>query len=143
MDPLLERFNRLIKSMFIDEDININFNKTGDFYNEEKDYADAWQELNDFLGSPELKSEKYRKRYKKNQIEPVPPDSLKKDYKNLEVPFGSDLDIIKKSYKQLLIKHHPDKNSFSSESLKISTEKTKTINVSFQRIKAWEIAKRS
>ncbi len=143
MDPLLERFNRLIKSMFVDEDLNINYNKTQNFDNEEKDYVEAWQELNDFLDSPKLGSEKYRKKYNTNQIKPAPPDSLKKDYKNLEVPFGSDLDIIKKSYKQLLKKHHPDKNSFNYEALKISTEKTKTINVSFQRVKAWEIAKKS
>jgi len=138
MDPLLERFNRLIKSMFVDEDINIDLNNN---HFDDSDYSEAWHELNDFLGSSDTGLNNYSK--KTNANSRIPPEVLKKDYKNLEVPFGSDFDIIKKSYKQLIIKHHPDKNSFSSEALKISTEKTKTLNISFQRIKAWELAKQT
>jgi len=140
MDPLIERFNRLIKSMFVDEDINIDLNNNY-FDDNDSDYAEAWHELNDFLGSSDKISGNYSK--KTNANPHIPPEVLKVDYKNLEVPFGSDFDIIKKSYKELLIKHHPDKNSFSSEALKTSTEKTKTLNISFQRIKAWELAKQT
>jgi len=140
MDPLLERFNRLIKSMFVDENINIGLNNNY-FDDNDSDYAEAWHELNDFLDSPDTELNNYSK--KSNANFRTPPEVLKKDYKNLKVPFGSDFDIIKKSYKQLLIKHHPDKNSISSEALKISTEKTKTLNISFQRIKAWELAKQT
>ena len=143
MDPLLERFNRLIKSMFVDENINIDFNRGFDFDTNDNDYAEAWDELNDFLDSSGLESGKYTKKVNTSKKFHSPPEILKKDYRNLEVPFGSEFDIIKKSYKSLLIKHHPDKNSFNSETLKISTEKTKTLNVSFQRIRAWEIAKQS
>ncbi len=143
MDPLFERFNRLIKSMFVDENTDINFNKNSFFDDDGSDYAEAWQELNDFLDSPEYESDKYSKKFIKNKNFLSPPEVLKKDYRNLEVPFGTDFSSIKKSYKNLLIKHHPDKNSFNPEILKLSTEKTKTLNISFQRIKAWEIAKQS
>jgi curved DNA-binding protein CbpA len=61
---------------------------------------------------------------------------------NMGVPFGSDFEITKKAYKKLIRKHHPDNNSKNQESLKKSTEKSKNLNISFQRIKAWELAQK-
>jgi DnaJ-domain-containing protein 1 len=141
MDPILERFNRLIKSMFVDtDDINFGYeNFSSDLNN---DYADAWDELNEFLSSPESESKKYSGSFSDTKKAPIPPEVLRPDYVNLNVPFGSNYSLVKQSYKQLIIKFHPDKNSNSQETMSKATEKTKDLNISIQRIKAWEQAKK-
>jgi curved DNA-binding protein CbpA len=45
---------------------------------------------------------------------------------------------LKKSYKKLLRKYHPDKFSNNPNKLKIATEITKKINESFSRIREYE-----
>ncbi len=143
MDPIIERFNRLIKSMFVDmDDIDLGYD---DFSgSSQNDYADAWEELNDFLSSPagstgtrtsaKYSTESFR--------EPPTPAVLRPDYELLGIPFGADFTEAKKAYKRLIVRYHPDKNSSSAETLTMATEKTKSLNISFQRIKAWEVAKK-
>ncbi len=139
MDPILERFNKLIKSMFIDtDDIDLGYADFSGTSN--SDFKEAWDELNDFLSSPEGYYAK-KTRYNGTYI-PAPPEILRSDYLNMGVPFGADFEIIKKAYKELIRKHHPDKNSKNSESIHKATEKTKKLNISFQKIKAWELAKK-
>jgi hypothetical protein len=67
---------------------------------------------------------------------PKPPDeSLRRDYANLEVPFGASIDVVLSSYKRLMLKYHPDKFAGDPEKQKIALEIAKKINQSFQRIK--------
>ncbi len=131
MDPIIERFNRLIKSMFVDTG-NIDFDHDDFMEGSSADYAEAWEELNDFLSDSTTQSTSI----------PKTPEILRQDYINLEVPFGSDFIITKNAYKKLIIKFHPDKNNSSTESMNVATEKTKNLNISFQKIKAWELAKK-
>ena len=95
MDPILERFNRLIKSMFVDtEDIDFgyeNFSGTSD-----SDFAEAWEELNDFLSSPDGSTSGKAGHTTRPSSIPEPPEMLRPDYKNLGVPFGADFEITKK-----------------------------------------------
>ena len=52
MDPILERFNKLIKSMFVNtNDIDLGYADFSGTSN--SDFEEAWDELNDFLSSPE------------------------------------------------------------------------------------------
>lgn len=106
------------------------------------DYAEAWDELNEFLSSPGVSSGNNPKNTKTNFSIPQPPEILRPDYVNMEVAFGTDFNIIKKAYKKLIILYHPDKNSNTPESLHIATEKSKNLNISYQKIKAWELAKK-
>jgi DnaJ-domain-containing protein 1 len=138
MDPILERFNRLLKSMFVDtDDINFGYNDFSDSV--DSDYAEAWDELNDFLSSPG--SNGFKRSDTFNNSVPATPEILRADYLNMGVPFGSDFTVTKNAYKKLIIKNHPDKNTINSEILNKATEKTKILNISFQKIKAWEQAK--
>ena len=141
MDPILERFNRLIKSMFVDTD-DIDFGNDNFSGSSDSDFADAWDELNDFLASPGENTRNKTRYNSRAAYIPDPPEMLRPDYDNLGVPFGTDFDITKKAYKKLIIKYHPDKNSSSSEEMKRATEKSKNLNISYQKIKAWELAKR-
>jgi DnaJ-domain-containing protein 1 len=65
-----------------------------------------------------------------------PPPDLKQDYANLEVPFGSDIETVRKAYKSLILRYHPDKHAGDPERLRIATEITKKINESFERIRS-------
>ena len=141
MDPILERFNRLIKSMFVDTD-DIDFGYDEFSGNPDTDFADAWEELNDFLSTPGWSAADNRNHTKTTYDIPPPPEMLRPDYLNMGVPFGTDFNITKKAYKQLITKYHPDKNSATPEALHKATERSKNLNISYQKIKAWELAKR-
>jgi DnaJ-domain-containing protein 1 len=71
---------------------------------------------------------------------PRPPadESLRQDYANLEVPFGADIETVKKSYKTLMMRYHPDKHAGNPEKQRVALEITKKINESFERIRARE-----
>jgi hypothetical protein len=67
---------------------------------------------------------------------PRPPDeSLRQDYSNLEVAFGADIEVVRASYKRLMLKYHPDKHAGDLEKQKIALEIAKKINQSFERIR--------
>ena len=55
----------------------------------------------------------------------------KKYYKILELEYGSNFDDIKKSYKKLLKKYHPDLFVNKPEKLKTAQEVTKQINEAY------------
>ena len=139
MDPIIERFNRLLKSMFVDTE-NIDFDNDSFLDSSDSDYAEAWDELNDFLSTPETGRKNSSPKNKPSSI-PLTPEILRPDYLNLKIPFGSDITKVKAAYKNLIIKYHPDKNNTDTESMDKATERTKGLNISFQKIKAWETAK--
>jgi len=72
------------------------------------------------------------------QRRPEPPvdESLRKDFANLEVPFGSDIETVRRSYKALVLKYHPDKFAGDPEKQRVALEITKKINQSFERIRS-------
>ncbi len=125
--------------MFVDTG-NIDFDNDSFPDSADSDYAEAWDELNDFLSTPETRSRNSSSRTNSSSI-PLTPEMLRPDYLKLELPFGSDFTTVKLAYKKLIIKYHPDKNNTDNESMIRATERTKDLNISFQKIKAWETAK--
>ena len=101
---LFKRIENIIKSNMNhkEEDINIDMNSYDDIY-----YSDSKTIPN-----------------KENQLE-------KKYYKILELEYGSDFDSIKKSYKKLLKKYHPDLFQNKPEKLKSAQEVTRQINEAY------------
>ena len=126
--------------MFVDTD-NIDFGYDNFSEGMDKDYAEAWDELNDFLSSPGSVNRKNTGSTGKSASKPKTPEMLRPDYLNMGVPFGSNFTTTKSAYKKLIIQYHPDKNNLNSKSMNKATEKTKKLNISFQKIKAWELAK--
>ncbi len=67
----------------------------------------------------------------------APPESLRKDFAELGVPFGSDEATCKGAYKKLLKVHHPDRHAGHPGNMRKATEKSARINASYQRIEKW------
>jgi len=118
MNQLLTRFYRILKTINFD---NASTNDT--------DYSEAWDELNDFLKDTESLETKWS-----------PPEILREDYRILEVPFGSKFSTVKKNYILLVKKYHPDQFTHNPSRQGEANEKIKEVNISYQRIKAWETA---
>ncbi len=99
-----KRIGNIIKSNINhnDEEINIDINSYDEIY-----YSDS-----KFISDEENKLEK-------------------KYYKILELEYGSDFSSIKKSYKKLLKKYHPDLFHGKPEKLKSAQEVTRQINEAY------------
>jgi DnaJ-domain-containing protein 1 len=65
------------------------------------------------------------------------PESLRRDFRNLEVPIGAPIDEVRKAYKRQIAAFHPDRHSADPEKLRTATEITKKLNQSFQRIRTY------
>jgi DnaJ-domain-containing protein 1 len=99
------------------------------------DLQDAWNELDDFMRTG--KNEEKRQGSRTAPPPRRPPDeSLRRDYANLEVAFGADIETVRKGYKRLIMKYHPDKFGNDAEKQRTALEITKKINESFERIRA-------
>lgn len=70
--------------------------------------------------------------YNDSKTIPNEENNLEKNYyKILELEYGSDFNSIKKSYKKLLKKYHPDLFQNKPEKLKSAQEVTRQINEAF------------
>lgn len=58
-------------------------------------------------------------------------------YANLEVPYGSDLNTVKESYRRLMRKYHPDKHVNDPESEKLATELSQELTRAYAAIEAY------
>ncbi len=58
-------------------------------------------------------------------------------YANLEVPYGSDLETVKKGYRRLMRQYHPDNFANDSEKEKMATELTQELSVAYQQVKEY------
>jgi DnaJ-domain-containing protein 1 len=141
MDQIFNRLANLLRSVFDDDPFDSStIEETKKRYND-PDLAEAWEELDEYLktgrseaGSTNQKqrpTETFSSAYKQDL------EALRKDYSNLEVPFGSPFEEVRKSYKHLLRKYHPDKFANDPNKVKIATEITKKINESYQKLKVF------
>ncbi len=66
--------------------------------------------------------------------EPIRDAKIAGYYANLEIPYGSDLETVKKAYRKLMKQYHPDKFSGDPEKQKTATEITKRLNEAYQAL---------
>jgi DnaJ-domain-containing protein 1 len=63
---------------------------------------------------------------------PGPDDEIRRAYAALEVPPGSDFEIVRKSYRALMRKYHPDKHTGSPEKQKAATELAQRLSEAYK-----------
>lgn len=56
-------------------------------------------------------------------------------YANLEVPYGSDLETVRKAWRHLVRKYHPDLHSADPEKRRIANELTQGLNHAYKELK--------
>jgi len=103
------------------------------------DLRAAWEELEDYLGAGsgagDARSGSGAGGQRQKRPEPPVDESLRQDFANLEVPFGADIETVRRSYKALVLRYHPDRFASDPEKQRIALEITKKINESFERIR--------
>lgn len=55
-------------------------------------------------------------------------------YANLEIPYGSDLETVRRAWRKLVAMYHPDKFAGDPEKQRIATELTKGINRAYEEL---------
>ena len=60
--------------------------------------------------------------------------TLRQYYANLEVPFGADKEEVKKAYRELLRRYHPDKHSGDPEREAVATRLTQELTRAYQEV---------
>jgi DnaJ-domain-containing protein 1 len=113
---------------------------------QDPDLRDAWEELDDYMrggtgqrtkpGDPNRGQSSQDGRRQSRGTRPAADESLRQDYANLEVPFGAGIDTVRRSYKTLMMRYHPDKHAGDPEKQRLALEITKKVNQSFERIRS-------
>ncbi|AEJ19652.1 J domain-containing protein [Gracilinema caldarium] len=155
MDKFFDRLGEVLKT-FLDEDSDRLFRtrQTRRPFSD-PDLDAAYDELEAFLNSGKIDnknnhawadyqrgtddfhsqgSDKQSSRFKQG---PAIPESLRKDFEELGLPFGASEEACKAAYKRLLKIHHPDRHAGHPGNMKKATEKSARINAAYQRIETW------
>jgi DnaJ-domain-containing protein 1 len=61
-------------------------------------------------------------------------DAIRRAYAALEIPAGSDFDAVKRSYRRLMRKYHPDLNAGSPEKQKAATDLTQRLTEAYKTL---------
>lgn len=56
---------------------------------------------------------------------------IRQAYARLELPFGSDLDTVRRSYRRLMRRYHPDRHVADPERERVATEIAQKLTVSY------------
>lgn len=56
---------------------------------------------------------------------------VRRAYARLEVPFGSDLEVVRRSYRQLMRRYHPDRHASDPQRERVATEISQKLTVSY------------
>jgi hypothetical protein len=107
------------------------------------DMQEAWEELDEYMRTGANTESKGRRQQQSARPHPPVDESLRQDYALLEVPFGADIETVRKSYKRMVLAYHPDRFGNDPEKQKIALEMSKKINESFERIRAHHEGTRS
>ena len=110
---------------------------------DDPDMAAAWDELDEFLGGASTEPREGTGGTRgpgggTRAARPDPRESLRDDYRNLEVSFGAPLAEVRAAYRRLIMTYHPDKYADDPGKAKVATEIASRLNDSFNRIKAYE-----
>ena len=105
-------------------------------YRNDPEMRQAWEELERYMNEDPPQTRARPSASQRPGRAPVS-ETLRKDFRNLEVPFGAPLADVRQSYKRLMTAFHPDRHSADPDRFRTATEVTKKLNQSFQRIKSY------
>ncbi|MGO8693119.1 MAG: J domain-containing protein [Rectinemataceae bacterium] len=159
MDQIFDRFERLFKSWVAGTAENSG--ETRDRRSGDPDFEAAMDELDDFLNTDRTATEERERQKARREAEDRarreresrargssssgawagrstgPNPKLVAAYRTLGLEYGVPFDRVKSTYKKLLMKNHPDRNSATPEQMKRSTEISAQLNAAYQRIETW------
>jgi DnaJ-domain-containing protein 1 len=131
MDKFFDRLGDLLQSL-----MGGDSRRSEGYDPRDPDMREAIDELNAYLESGGFDPGQGRHtRGARSRPEPEFADAaLRRDYATLEVAFGAPLSDVRKSYKRLLHKYHPDRFSGDAEKQALANEVTQRLNEAFDRI---------
>lgn len=93
---------------------------------------DQWEEIGTGSGSADTNG----------SSRTAPPSSsqdktIEEYYANLEVPFGSDLQTVRKAYRQLMREYHPDNFADDPQKEKMATQLSQELSVAYEAIQEY------
>ncbi len=109
--------------------------RNGSPYRHDPDLREAWEELENYMSKEETATKLGSSASFASELAGVP-ESLRRDFVNLEVPFGAPLTDVRYSYRKLMTAFHPDRHSADPDRFRTATEVTKKLNQSFDRIQS-------
>jgi len=128
MDKFFDRLRRLLHSL-----LEGDSQSAGYYDPQDPDMRSAIEELDEYLKGGGIAEE--RKDSQKPQARADAVDkALRRDYATLGVAFAAPLSEVRKSYKRLLHKYHPDRFSRQADKQALATEVTQSLNEAFARI---------
>ncbi len=136
MDKFFDRLGDLLRSL-----LEGNSSTAGYYDPKDPDMQAAIEELDEYLKDGGISDEPktgFHRQWKNSgerQARTEGVDAgLRRDYATLEVAFAAPLSEVRKSYKRLLHKYHPDRFSREAEKQALATEVTQRLNEAFTRI---------
>ena len=128
MDKFFDRLGRVLRSLLEGD------SSTAGYYDpKDPDMRAAIEELDEYLKGGGIHDERNDSQEPQARAEGVDKE-LRGDYATLGVAFAAPLSEVRKSYKRLLHKYHPDRFSQEADKQALATEVTQAINEAFARI---------
>lgn len=130
MDRFFDRLGDLLQSLLGSDSLSSRTYDKGD-----PDMRQAIEELDAYL---EGRDRSWQSAGGSSSGSSPPPHSvdeaLRRDYATLEVAFAAPFSEVRKSYKRLLHKYHPDRFSADEQKQALANEVTQRLNDAFSRI---------
>lgn len=97
---------------------------------------DAWKEVEDTLrGSRYRSSRQSQKRSYQRSRQSVSGSTTAHLYAQLECPVGADIDTVRKQYRKLMRKYHPDVHSGDAQKQKLATELSQKLTAAYNELR--------
>ena len=80
----------------------------------------------------------HRKKNHTNQAKSSDQKTIRDYYANLEVPYGADMKTVKKSYRRLMQKYHPDRYANDPEMEELATELSQELSQAYKAVQAYK-----
>lgn len=101
-------------------------------------FEDLERELRDDLGRDGTTGGQRSSARAKNEAKSSDQKTIRDYYANLEVPYGADMKTVKKSYRRLMQKYHPDRYANDPEMEELATELSQELSQAYKAVEAYK-----